>query len=163
MAMNLTDIDQQVNGNIAEPTNDLAARVAEALKPDLEGQLATARAEIEQLKADRAAQDDAILAARLQAAASDANKPLKPVNSGMQDLAYERAVRAAGGLAKFNQLANGTKCELLGIADSEQVKDSELCKYFGAKSSGAAAAQLQRNSPNLYARYRAIFKTRNLK
>jgi hypothetical protein len=172
MGLNLENINEQVNGNqntpateaaAATPATDLAARVAEALKPDVEGKLAAALAEIESLKAARAAQDDELLKAKLRTISDDANKPLQPVGSGQQEIALARAVQAAGGLAKFNLLSDVARCESIGIEGSEKIPNSEIQKYFGAKSQSALAAQLQKNSPKLYEKYRGIFRARNLR
>lgn len=165
MALNLDDLAERVNDNIATPTTtpttDQAVAVAAALAPDYQSELATARAEIEALRAERDAQAESLAAARLKTIADNAAKPLQPIASGAQDLRLQKAVTAVGGLARWNQLSSVDRCKAVGIDGSEQVTDSELLRYFGPNSS-AAAAQLARTSNNLYQKYRAIFRARGL-
>jgi hypothetical protein len=144
----------------APPASDLAARVAEALKPDFEGKLATALAEIESLKAARAEQDEALQNSKFETGVAEACRPITGLHHGKDDLEISKAVSTIGN-AKFHQKTLEQKLSMIG-ADPALAKTptTELERYFGPRSKSSDAMSLARQSP---ARYSALRKVAKLK
>lgn len=78
------------------------------------------------------------------------------VNNNAADIQRDRAVAAAGGLAKFNGIEPNVRCTLLGVPFAEKVSDDEVKQYFGRGSSAQSAQRLAANDPARYRNLRII-------
>ena len=129
-------------------------------------EIAALKEELAQLKADRDAErrvnEETLASLALERAASAAKERSKPLNNGQAEIARSRAIDAVGGLAKFNLLSDAQRAEALGIHDSDQIKTSELEKFFGRKSSSQAAASLAKTNPGRYRLYRQLARVRGV-
>lgn len=102
-----------------------------------------------------------LAALRLGDARKEASKSTK-LGTVAQELRRDAAIRACGGLARWNTLTPSRRAELLGAVDSANVTDAELMQFFGPKSNGMAASQLAKADPERYRRYRILSRERGL-
>ena len=174
--LDFSKLNDDVNGTPAAPAappapappapataaTDLEARVAKALKPDVEDKLAAALAEIESLKVARAEQDEALQKSKLRAAVAEAHKPLTGLHHGKDDLEIGKAISTIGS-AWFHQKTIEDKLSAIG-ADPALAKTpiTELERYFGPKSKACDAMSLARNSPARYSALRKVAKLREI-
>ncbi len=117
-----------------------------ALKAAHEAELATLRAEFQQ--------------ERLQTAVRAVQSvPTVPLGTGEQDIRREQAIKAAGGMAYWNQMTAQQRGAILGV--NENVTDAELNKYFG-KNSSIEAASLAKLNPSRYRALRVLARERGI-
>lgn len=125
---------------------------AQPVTDERDSQIQTLKAQIAALTAQA---KEEIQALKLQAAVTEVNKPdSKPLANGQADVKREAAIRAAGGLARWNQMPVQQREAILGASDN--VQDAELHKYFGKGSNGAEASRLAKFNPAKYASYRVL-------
>lgn len=137
--------------------------VVEQTEPD---ELSRLRAEVEKLKAERAAekvaQDEALADQRLKTLAAAARKPAESLDSGHASVARSKAITAVGGNAYWFGQSPEARCAALGVPGSETVKDSDIKKVFGPTSDAMAAQQLAKHNPAQYKAWKIIAIERHI-
>lgn len=145
--------------------NDGAPSVFLADPPETpEATIQRLQTENERLKAsqDRAAAlESENLLLKTKAAVKESS-PTGKLNTAALDLQRDRAVAAAGGLAKFNGIEPNLRCTLLGVPFAEKVSDGEVKQYFGRGSSAQSAQRLAANDPARYRNLRIIARERGI-
>jgi|SRR5271157_3819045 len=126
---------------------------------DAEIELAKANARIAELEA---AQAESLAQARIDTASAQAKRIPTKSNNVATDLQLDRAIKQCGGLALWSQLSPQQKAAALGVEGSEQIRDSEISRYFGKDSSSADAQMLARQNPERYRQLRALAKSRGI-
>lgn len=150
----------EVERNLEEHKRQLAADTKAK-------ELADAKEEIERLKQEKEVLKRAH-ADKLAAQALDHVEEMgkqrsnEPSHSGEDSVQLNRAIAAAGGRAKWEMLPESVKAPAWGVNDSDQVKDSELRRYFGKGSSGIEANSLARLNPAQYRRLKKLAILRHI-
>ena len=140
----------------------LTVEIPPASPSPAEIELQKANARIAALEAEKAQQAEALAQARIDTASAQAKRIPTKLNNVATDIQLDKAIKQCGGLALWSQLTPQQKAAALGVEGSEQIKDSEIRKYFGKGSEAAAAQSLAKQSPERYRQLRALAKTRGI-
>ncbi len=168
MGLNLEGLNEKVNGtdndnddgNNGTPAAPVAT--AEPTADYFRGQIAEANARIAALESEKLEAAEAFASERLRNIAATVKKPYEKLGSGAADLAVQRAIKACGGLALYNQLSPEAKLKMEGVENSTAVKDSDLKRCFGKDSNAQDAQRLAKSDPAAYSRMRKIARARGI-
>lgn len=125
-------------------------------------ELEKAKQRIKELEEAQAAKDEALSQSRIDVAAAQAKRGATKLGNAVSDLQLQRAIAEAGGPALWSTLNPSQQAKSLGLEGSEQVKDSEVKKFFGRGSDARAANALAKQDPARYAQLRKLAKVRGI-
>jgi len=132
---------------------------------DQPSELELANRKIAELQAEQAAEkvqhESALAESRLQTVAAEAHKPSEKLNLGMQDAQLAQAIRVAKPVF-WNQFTEAKQCSTLGVADTSNIKDSLVKRFFGPTSTSLESTRLAKNDPAQYKLLRLVAKLRHI-
>ena len=100
-----------------------------------------------QLEADRDA--------RIKSAVASVNVHDNGPTAGEMSVRRQRAITQAGGVAKWYKIPIADRVNIQTDGNYIPVKDSELAKFFGPKSSAVESARLKSSDPRRFRAYKA--------
>lgn len=116
-----------------------------------EQEIARLRQLVDELKAELDGTQDALATERLTTVVRQASQTTPKLNIAAQDLRRDKAIAAAGHLARWNQLPIASRFKAIGETRVPTDADFvEAAKVFGPNASGAAAQSLARTNPQRY-------------
>jgi hypothetical protein len=121
--------------------------------------LSPEQAELERLRVENAqlkqSQLDAERDKRIKSAVAASNVQDSGPTSGEMSVRRTRAIAQAGNVARWYKIPVTDRVNILLDGQRVAATPQEIAKYFGPKSSAAAATQLKATNPRAYLSYRS--------